>query len=515
VRPGDEARTGRRPFLERPLPAVVVLVAAALAPRLITLGSRPLWYDEAFSALFSAEGPQAVLRGLLAPSFEAMVDTHPPLYFLALSGWTALLGTGPMAVRSLSVVFGIGVVLLAYWIGRMLLTPRQAFLGALLTAFLPFQVHYAQEARMYTLETLFLLGAMACFLLGVNRKSPLYWLGFGLLAAAAQYTHHLAFVFLVPLALSGLLVRRRQVVIGTLAGSALALVLYLPWLITAFGQLTLIERAYWIQAPGAVNLVRTMLVYVAGLPVAQAVLPVLLFCVLLAITYGLLATMRGARQRTEGWLAALWLLGMSVAPAVLMAVVSLRLPIYLERALLPSGVTLALWLAWAFDQPARAPALRWTAVGSLVVAMLLGLHGYYTYLGFPYAPFADLVRVLQDEKGEGEVVLHSDKLTALPSAYVGASVPVHFLADPPGSSTDNLSPAAQRLFGLESSLTVQEAVEDVPGVWFVLFRQEVEEYQAQGVEPHPVVGILTEIFTLVGEVTYGDVLVQHYTRGEG
>jgi hypothetical protein len=78
-----------------------------------------------------------------------------------------------------------------------------------------------------------------------------------------------------------------------------------------------------------------------------------------------------------------------------------------------------------------------------------------------------------------------------------------------------LSPGAQRLFGLESFLTVQEAVEDVPGVWLVLFRQEVEEYQAQGIEPHPVVGVLTESFTLVGELTYGDVLVQHYARSGG
>ena len=511
----DEAGVGRRTLLERPLPVMLLLTAASLVPRLIALGSRPVWYDEAFSALLAARGPQAVLRGLLAPSFEAMVDTHPPLYFLALSVWTALLGTGPAAVRSLSVVLGIGVVLLAYGISRLLLGPRQALWGALLTAFLPFQVHYAQEARMYSLETLFLLGAMACFLAGVRWTSPIPWLGFGLLGAAAQYTHHLAFVFLVPLALGGFLLGRRRIVLGTLAGSALSVVLYLPWLIPAFGQLTLIERAYWIQPPGAVNLVRTMLVYVGGLPVAPVVLPVLLFCVLLAITYGLLATIRGAQQRTEGWSAALWLLGMSVAPPLLMAAASLRVPIYLERALLASGVTFGLWLAWAFDQPARAPALRWTAVASLVVAMILGLHGYYTYRGFPYAPFADVMRELHERQGEGEVVLHSDKLTALPSVYVGATLPVRFLADPPGSPSDNLSPGAQRLFGLESFLTVQEAVDDVPGVWLVLFRQEVEEYQARGIEPHPVVGGLTESFTLVGEQTYGDVLVQHYARSGG
>ncbi len=504
----------RPPLLERPLPAVLILVAVSLVPRLLALGSRPVWYDEAFSALFSAKGPAAVLHGLLASSVETLIDTHPPLYFLALSAWTAVFGSGPIALRSLSVAFGIGVVLLAYGIGRILLTPRQAFIGALLTALLPFQVHYAQEARMYALECLLLLGATACLLLGVKGSSPLSWIGFGVLAAAAQYTHHLAFVFLVPLALTGFLTRRRPVVLGTLAGSALAVVLYSPWAVHAFGQLTLIQRAYWIETPGLVNLVRTLLVYIGGLPVANQVLPFLLFCAVLVITYGLLATYRGVRRRSEGWLAGLWLLGMSIAPALLMALVSLSVPIYLDRALLASGVMFALWLAWSFDQPAPTPALRWTAIGSLVVAMVLGLHGYYTYRGFPYAPFTAILRNVEEAKQEREVVLHGDKLTALPSAYVGAPTPIEFLADPPGSATDNLSLAAQEWLGLQSFPGVEEVVGDAPGVWFIVFRQEEEEYRAQGIQVHPVVALLRKSFTLLDEKSYGDVLVQHYTRGD-
>jgi len=501
-----------RRLIDSSLLAGAILTAVALVPRLIALGSRPMWYDEAFSALLASKGADVVLRGLLAPSFAAMVDTHPPLYFLSLAGWMAVFGSGPIAARSLSVLIGIGVVLVGYGIGTLLFSRRQAFFGSLLTALLPFQVHYAQEARMYALESLLLLGAVACFVMGVRRRSPLPWAGFGVLAAAAQYTHHLAFVFLVPLALTAAFIRRSRVILGTLAGSCLALLLYLPWLVTAFGQLRLIERAYWIQAPGAVNLVRTILVYIGGLPVAQAVLPILLSCVLLVLTYGVLANADAARRRTPGWMEAAWLLYLSMAPPTLMAIVSLRVPIYLERALLPSGVTLALWLGWALAGPSRAQALRWTAAAGLIVAVALGLHGYYTYRGFPYAPFEDLLQVTEEEKGEGEVVLHADKLTALPAAYSGAPSPVRFLDDPPGSSTDTLSPGAQQLFGLKSYANVGEAVGGVEGVWFVLFRQEIEEYQAQGIAPHPMVEALGRIFRLAGEQAYGDVLLQHYTR---
>jgi hypothetical protein len=365
---------------------------------------------------------------------------------------------------------------------------------------------------MYSLECLLLLGATACFLLGVRRASPWPWVGFGALAAAAQYTHHLAFVFLVTLALTAIFFRQRRVVMGTLAASVVALLLYLPWALTAFSQLALIDRAYWIETPSAVNLVRTLLVYLGGLPVAETVLPILLFCVILVLTYGLLTTVGMARRRGQGWLAASWLLYLSIAPAVLMAIVSLRIPIYLERALLPSGVTLALWLAWGFDQPSRTPALRWTAVGALGLSVLLGLHGYYTYRGFPYAPYAEIVRATEGSKGEGEIVLHADKLTAIPAAYVGEALPVRFLDDPPGSATDNLSTGAQRLFGLTSSEDVLEAVGDAPGVWLILFRQEIDEYRAQGIEPHPVVEALGQAFDLSDEQRHGDVLVQHYVR---
>ena len=173
----------------------------------------------------------------------------------------------------------------------------------------------------------------------------------------------------------------------------------------------------------------------------------------------------------------------------------------------------ALWLGWVFDQPTPAPALRWTALGSLIVAILLGLQGYYTYRGFPYGPFQAIVRDVEDMKREGEVVLHSDKLTALPSVYAGAPTPIDFLADPPGSSTDNLSLAAQQFLGLQSFPGVDEAVGGAPGVWFIVFRQETEEYLEQGIQPHPVMASLGENFTLVGEKAYGDVMVQHYTRG--
>jgi hypothetical protein len=60
--------SGRTSLLEKPLAAMAILAGVSLVPRLIALWSRPMWYDEAFSALLASKGAGALLRGLLAPS---------------------------------------------------------------------------------------------------------------------------------------------------------------------------------------------------------------------------------------------------------------------------------------------------------------------------------------------------------------------------------------------------------------------------------------------------------------
>jgi mannosyltransferase len=70
----------------------------ALGLRLPTLSSRSLWLDETYSAWFA----HLPLRELWtrAPLYE----THPPLYYTLLKGWSALAGCSEAGLRSLSVL---------------------------------------------------------------------------------------------------------------------------------------------------------------------------------------------------------------------------------------------------------------------------------------------------------------------------------------------------------------------------------------------------------------------------
>jgi mannosyltransferase len=137
----------------------VLLVAVALRCR--GLAERSLWFDEAFSwrlASFSwAEMCECIPR-----------DNHPPLYWLLLKAWMAVVGDSPVALRSLSAAFGVATVLGIYLFAREAFGTWQertdnpadmargmeiALLAAALVALSPFQVRYAWEARAYALGT--------------------------------------------------------------------------------------------------------------------------------------------------------------------------------------------------------------------------------------------------------------------------------------------------------------------------------------------------------------------------
>ncbi len=131
---------------------LVGILAVGLALRLVNIGTEPYWGDEVLSLdvvrHFSTAGE--MLRYL------AQVEFHPPLYYLLLRPWVALFGTAETAVRSLSVLFGLGCVAMTYVAGIRLFRDRVAALSAAaVVAVLPMQVEYGQEARPYAIFCFF------------------------------------------------------------------------------------------------------------------------------------------------------------------------------------------------------------------------------------------------------------------------------------------------------------------------------------------------------------------------
>ncbi len=135
------------------LGTVALALAAGVGLRFARLELRSFWLDEAYTV--------AVARAPLGEIVSGRAgDAHtPPLYYALLHGWLAL-GTSDAWLRGFSALASCLVLLLA-GIAPARIWPssgaRWWTLGLLAVS--PYQVYFAQEARMYSLATLLALAA--------------------------------------------------------------------------------------------------------------------------------------------------------------------------------------------------------------------------------------------------------------------------------------------------------------------------------------------------------------------
>jgi mannosyltransferase len=157
------------PLVRRPAARALVAVlagavlAAGVALRFLTRSD--LWLDEALSANIAAlpldEIPDALRH-----------DGFPPLFYWLLHLWTAVVGDGDVAVRALSGVAAVAALPVAWFAGRRLGGPVAAWGATLVLATSPFTIHYATEARMYSLLALVALLGYLAVARALERPSP-------------------------------------------------------------------------------------------------------------------------------------------------------------------------------------------------------------------------------------------------------------------------------------------------------------------------------------------------------
>ncbi|MCP4537982.1 MAG: hypothetical protein GY832_12635 [Chloroflexi bacterium] len=129
-------------YAPRLLLLTILLLAAFL--RFYRLDAQSFWNDEGNSARIAERTPDLILEG-------AAGDIHPPGYYLLLHYWRALFGQSEFALRALSAVAGLVLVVFTYLLGRRLFGETVGLTAAFLGALSPFAIYYAQETRMYAL----------------------------------------------------------------------------------------------------------------------------------------------------------------------------------------------------------------------------------------------------------------------------------------------------------------------------------------------------------------------------
>lgn len=490
---------------------LLVVLALALLLRLIGIQSRPIWYDEAFAILFAGKGLNAMLYGTLAPTGAGAADIHPLGYYTFLWGWMELFGNSIIATRIFSIFISLIALILVYKIAEELFNKQTAFTSTVLFAILPFQIHFAQEIRMYAFLTLWLLLAVWSFL-RARRENWKWWLVFTFASALAQYTHNLAAIFLIPLALTPLFQRDWKTLRYVFLAGLGAIFLYLPWLLQLPAQFTKVSNAYWVTKPGAEKIFTLILFYLPHLPLSGIMLPAGLLLAVLTLALAIFQTWLGWKQKVNTTQRALWTAYLAFMPPIFLWLVSQAVPVYIERALLPAHAMFCIWLAWAFTQTKIPRLIQISAAGMIVVSAGMGIYQHATYSGFPYSPYQEIDLSLADRIVPGDVIIHSNKLSYLPAFYDAPSLPQGFIIDPPGSDVDTLAPATREVLQVREFADIETASADAKRVWFIIFKPSIEEYTAQGLATHPHLEYLESHFTLASVEDWADLQVYLFIR---
>lgn len=247
--------TSRRSILF--LCAVLIL---GLGLRLYRLDSRGIWVDEKMS-LGCAQGIRIGVEDLLSDAEQPMKPpagftqawyrSHNTLanvvagtvydngnalaYNVLLHYWVYVWGADDAAIRWLSVLLGLGSVVLGYCIARHIYSDSAlAHWAALLLSVHPMLIESSQTARGYSAATFFVLAATYAWLhYTAHEKAILWGILHGILGLIAMLCHYFAGSILLVLAIFAL-VRYPQYLRNWL----------LPWSIMAIGM------AIWLVLGG-------------------------------------------------------------------------------------------------------------------------------------------------------------------------------------------------------------------------------------------------------------------------
>lgn len=485
--------------------SAIAFLGLALALRLITISSRPIWYDEAFSLLFAKQGPAAMMAGTLNAPGGSAAEEHPLLYYTLLWGWMRFFGQTPQIARLFSVFSGMGVIVWVYFLARDLLDDRFALVSLSMISLAPFQIHYSQEARMYALMTFFILGATFSLYRGISTRRWAWWLLFSVFSALAQYTHNLAIFYLLILALTPVWQKDWYSFKSVLLSATGAIILYFPWLLRLPEQLQKVQGTFWIIKPGPDRLLTTLLSFISNLPVPPQWIPLALFISIFVFALVLWQTFRFWRVHREKSRTGMWLAYLAFGPALILFLFSQWLPLYIERVLLSSGVFFLMWVAWALYRTELPTPIKFFSQVLLLAGFTLGFVQHIGYSRFPYAPYAELSAYLAENSTAEDVILHSNKLSMFPMVVYAPMLEQQYLADPSGSGSDTLALATQQVLGLIADPDTSSAVGVANRIWFIIFDGAIEEYQALGKSTHPHLAWLTKHYRLHNVELWNDL----------
>ncbi|MDJ0901196.1 MAG: glycosyltransferase family 39 protein [Xenococcus sp. MO_188.B8] len=184
---------------------------------------------------------------------SSTVDSHVfPLYYVLGHFWIQVFGDSIVAIRSLSAFLSLLVFPGLYWLcWELFQSSLTAWIAIALMAVSPFNVLYAQEARMYSLWTVLILFSSVALLRAMRLKKSLDWSIYGVTLVLLLYCHLFSLFVVLGQGIYVLITERlkfKEIFRKYLVTSIFSFLLFCPWIFVILTNLGSIRgRSAWAQ----------------------------------------------------------------------------------------------------------------------------------------------------------------------------------------------------------------------------------------------------------------------------
>ncbi len=205
---------------------VAVVIAIGIGFRFTTRSD--MWLDEALTVNI-AHLPVSQIPQWLRH------DGAPPLYYLLLHYWMKVFGTSDLAARSMSGIFGVAALPLAWFCGKRIGGRATAWIAVVVLSVNTYAIIYSTSARMYSMEIFLVFAGILAVRRAFERPSVERVALLGLLAAILIYTQYWGFYLTaaVGLFLVGTIVRspeHRDAAKRMLLALVVGVATFAPWI---------------------------------------------------------------------------------------------------------------------------------------------------------------------------------------------------------------------------------------------------------------------------------------------
>ncbi|WP_224984273.1 glycosyltransferase family 39 protein [Geomonas agri] len=292
------------------------------------------------------------------------------LYYFLLKPWHYFLGDTEIAFRGFSAMVSVAGIVIIFLLGKQLFGAKAGLIAALILAFHPASIRYAQEARSYSLAIFLILLSsfyLARVIDGGSRGDMIAWIIF---TASSFYSHFFAglifevqLIAILSLGLTELKKRK-----GLMLATSAIVLLALPVIFFMIREPK--STLLWI-APISISRVFELAVFLAG--GSKWLLGIFSFVILyLAIIL--------IKSNKKDYLPVLLVLLWTILPLTTMALVSLKQPILIERYVLFTVPGLALAVGFVFGMILNQTSKICTASIILILMLILSIDIYEIHL---------------------------------------------------------------------------------------------------------------------------------------